>query len=343
MLSSFLATRFQRTTGGLWRSLSSTAGVSTMLLVDHDNKHLSPTFFSAITASKKLGGEVSMFVAGHKCDSVVEECLSIDGISKVIVASDVLLEHPTAETMTPLLVAAQKQFSFSHILSNHSSFGKNIIPRLGAVLDVQPVADVVEIRAENHFVRPFYAGNALMELKVSEKPVILTIRPTAFEKHAKLDEKKGTVVEKMDFDAPKEAIGSEFVSMKVPEKGGRPDLSTAPIVVAGGRGVGSREKFEWVEKLADKLGAAVGATRAVVDAGGIISNDAQIGQTGKIIAPELYIGVGVSGAIQHVAGIKDSKVIVAINKDPEAPIFQVADFGLVADALKAVPELLEKL
>jgi len=311
---------------------------STLILAEHNNEKLSPITLNAITAAKKVGGSITCLVAGSKCSSVVAELAKAPGISKILVAENSSYHGFLPEPLAPLVVSTQKQFGFTHILAGASAFGKSVLPRVAALLDVSPISDVTGITGPDTFVRTIYAGNAIMTLKSKDGVKVVTIRPTSFEP-----------TEVGDGATPSEEVAlasgpvdlSEFVGQEL-TKSDRPELGAAKVVVSGGRGLKSGENFELLYNLADKMGGAVGASRAAVDAG-YVSNDLQVGQTGKILAPELYIAVGISGAIQHLAGMKDSKTIVAINKDPEAPIFQVADIGLVADLFKAVPELTEKI
>jgi len=311
---------------------------STLIVAEHNNEKLSAITLNAITAAKKVGGPVSCLVAGSKCSAVVAELSKAPGISKILVAESASYHGFLPEPLAPLIAATQKEFGFTHILAGASAFGKSVLPRVAALLDVSPISDVTEINGPDTFVRTIYAGNAIMTLKSKDGVKVVTVRPTSFE-----------AAEMGDGTSPSEAVSlasgpvdqSEFVGQEL-TKSDRPELASAKVVVSGGRGLKSGENFELLYALADKLGGAVGASRAAVDAG-YVSNDLQVGQTGKILAPELYIAVGISGAIQHLAGMKDSKTIVAINKDPEAPIFQVADIGLVADLFKAVPELTDKI
>ncbi|KAI9364976.1 electron transfer flavoprotein, alpha polypeptide [Zopfochytrium polystomum] len=320
---------------------------STLVLVEHKDAAVNPSTLNAITAAQKLGGPVAALVAGAATDAtnaVAAAVSKIPGVSRVLVAASPALAHALPEPLAPVIAAAATAHGFSHVVAAHSAFGKNTLPRAAALLDVSPVSDVVAVDKENEFVRPIYAGNALARVRSSDKVVLLTVRPTAFAPAPADGNTAAPTPEPLDTAAASSvppAGTSSFVSEQV-AKSDRPDLASAKIVVAGGRGLKSGDNFSLLYALADKLGGAVGASRAAVDAG-FVPNDMQIGQTGKIIAPQLYIGAGISGAIQHLAGMKDSKVIVAINKDPEAPIFQVADYGLVADLFQAVPELTEKL
>lgn len=310
---------------------------STLILAEHDGKKLNPSTLNAITAGKALKKELVCLVAGPKCGEVAKQVAAIEGLSKVLVAESPDFEGFLAERLAPLVLEAQKQFKFTHILAPSSAISRSILPRVAAKLDVSPISDVIGVKDENTFVRTIYAGNAIMTLKSTDPIKIITVRPTAFDPAN--ESGGGAKEEKMaPVDAPK---NSQFVGQEL-SKSDRPELASAKIVISGGRGMKSGDNFKMLYDLADKLGAAVGASRAAVDAG-MVPNDMQVGQTGKIVAPELYVAVGISGAIQHLAGMKDSKTIVAINKDPEAPIFQVADLGLVADLFKAVPELHEKM
>ncbi|KAK2834492.1 hypothetical protein Q7C36_015193 [Tachysurus vachellii] len=320
-----------RTLSGLIRRFQ-----STLVVAEHNNDTLTPITLSAITAASKLGGEVSCLVAGTNCTKVAEQLSQVEGLKKVLVAQHDVYKGLLPEELTPLILATQQQFNFTHICAGASAFGKNLLPRVASKLDVAPISDIIEIKSPDTFVRTIYAGNALCTVKCNEKVKVFTVRGTSFE-----PAKQGgsATSEQVSPAAP---VGiSEWLEQNL-TKSDRPELTGAKVVVSGGRGLKSGENFKLLYDLADKLNAAVGASRAAVDAG-YVPNDLQVGQTGKIVAPELYIAVGISGAIQHLAGMKDSKTIVAINKDPEAPIFQVADFGLVADLFKAVPEMTEIL
>merc|ERR1712013_238654 len=276
--------------------------------------------------------------AGTSCDAVAKEVAGLDGVSKVLVAENAAYAGFLPEKLTPLLLASQDQFKFTHIMAGASTWARGLLPRVAAKLDVSPISDIIGVKDADTFVRTIYAGNAIMTLKSVDPVKIVTVRTTAFEQ-----------AEAGGAAAPVEAapggaesnLGSEFVGQEL-SKSDRPDLGSAKVVVSGGRGMKTGDNFTMLYDLADKMGAAVGASRAAVDAG-MVPNDMQIGQTGNIVAPELYIAVGISGAIQHLAGMKDSKTIVAINKDAEAPIFQVSDFGLVEDLFKAVPALSDSL
>merc|ERR1711978_100777 len=327
---------------GLTRSLNSLSfarNQSTLVLVEHNNEKLNPVTLNAITAAKALGGEVNCLVAGTSCGDVAKEVSSVDGISKVLVAEDAAFAGFMPEKLTPLLLASQNQFKFSHIVAGASAFSRGLLPRVAAQLDVSPISDIIGVKDADTFVRTIYAGNAVMTLKSVDPVKIVTVRTTAFE--AATPSSGSAAVEDAPAANTADVAASEFVGQEL-SKSDRPDLGSAKVVISGGRGMKTGDNFSMLYDLADKLGAAVGASRAAVDAG-MVPNDMQIGQTGKIVAPELYVAVGIPGAIQHLAGMKDSKVIVAINKDAEAPIFQVSDFGLVADLFKAVPELTEKI
>ena len=284
-----------------------------------------------------LLSQVTVLVAGEGCDAVAQEAAAVAGVDNVLVADDAAYGHFLAENMTNLVGACQTAGSYTHILGPSSNVVKNFIPRLSAILDVAPVTDVLEVKSEDTFVRPMYAGNAIATVKSNDAVKVVTIRPTSFEKAAG----EGGSADVSAAPTAEDAGLSSWINDDL-TKSDRPELAAASVVVAGGRGLKNGENFAMLDELADKLGAAVGASRAAVDAG-FVPNDYQIGQTGKVVAPDLYIAVGISGAIQHLAGMKDSKTIVAINKDPEAPIHQVADYGLAADLFSAVPELTSKV
>jgi len=333
MLSIQHKTRQLATTTQWYRRL-----LSTLVVAEHDNSSLNPATLHAVTAAKQLGGDITCLVVGSKCADVAKEVAAIGGIGKILVAENAAFDGFLPEKITPLLQASQNQFKFSHILAASSAFSRGVLPRLAAKLDVSPISDIVGIKDADTFIRTIYAGNAVMTLKSKDSIKIVTVRPTAFEA---ADASGGSAATE---DAP--AAGdvpnnSEYIGAEL-TKSDRPDLASAKVVISGGRGMKSGDNFQMLYDLADKIGGAVGASRAAVDAG-MVPNDLQIGQTGKIIAPELYVAVGISGAIQHLAGMKDSKVIVAINKDAEAPIFQVSDYGLVADLFKAIPEMQNKI
>ena len=308
--------------------------MSVLVVADHDNTTLKPATLNTVTAATQLG-DVAILVAGEGCRAVAEEAAKVAGVSKVLVADSPLYAHPLAENLAPLVVGLAGDYT--HLLAPAMTSGKNLMPRVAALLDVAMLSDISGIENENTFVRPVYAGNAMATVETSDAVKVVTVRGTAFE--AAAAEGGSAAIE--DISAAEDTGLSSFVGQEL-TKSERPELTSASVVVSGGRGMGSGENFHLVEAVADKLGAAVGASRAAVDAG-YVPNDYQVGQTGKVVAPDLYIAVGISGAIQHLAGMKDSKVIVAINKDEEAPIFQVADYGLVADLFQALPELTAEL
>lgn len=301
-----------------------------LVIAEHDNKTLNNSTRSVVSAANAMGGDVTILVAGQGSGAVADEAAKLDGVTKVVHVDDAGYAQPLAENLAELVKGMAG--GFSHVLAPATTFGKDFMPRVAAGLDVPQVSDIVEVESADTFVRPIYAGNALAKVKCDASPKIVTVRPSAFDKAG--DGGSGAV------EAGSAAAISDqvrFVGMDGTDGDG-PDLSSADVVVSGGRGVGSAEDFKIIESLAKKLGGAVGASRAAVDAG-YVPNDYQVGQTGKIVAPDLYIAVGISGAIQHLAGMKESKVIVAINKDENAPIFEVADYGLVADLFDAVPKL----
>ncbi|HKY69782.1 MAG TPA: FAD-binding protein [Gammaproteobacteria bacterium] len=302
-----------------------------LVIAEVQNQTLMPATGNALGAGIQLGGMLDVLIVGSNSKACALEVAKVQGVNKVLLASDPLYEHPIAENLDSMIVALSE--GYSHIIAAATTFGKNLMPRVAAKLDVAQISDVTKIVSENTFRRPIYAGNAFETVQVKDAKKIITIRPTAFE--APLLSSETAAIEPLTLSFKSDRV--TFVSHVVPEST-RPELTTARIVLSGGRGLGSAENFKILEEIADKLHAAIGATRAAVDAG-FISNDCQIGQTGKIVAPDLYIAVGISGAIQHIAGIKDSKIIVAINKDPDAPIFQIADYGLVGDLFTLLPEL----
>ncbi|CAK7198261.1 Electron transfer flavoprotein alpha-subunit [Sporothrix eucalyptigena] len=322
------------------RSASLARLLSSLAILEQRGGQLSQGSLSAVTAAKKLGGSVHAFVAGGGVKGVADEVAKLDGIEKVVVVDNAAYEKGLPENYAPLLVENIKKGGYTHVLAGHSAFGKNIIPRVAALLDVQPISDVTSVESESTFVRPIYAGNAIATVESSDPIKILTIRGTAFPaSEATSGSGAAAVEEGVDPNAESQ---TEWLSEDL-AKSDRPDLATAGKVVSGGRGLKSKEDFDKIMlPLADSIGAAVGASRAAVDSG-YADNSLQVGQTGKVVAPQLYMAVGISGAIQHLAGMKDSKVIAAINKDAEAPIFQVADVGLVGDLFEKVPELTEKL
>ena len=305
-----------------------------LVIAEHDNAALNAATLNVVAAAKQIGGDIEVLVAGEACGAVADAAAKIEGVSKVVVADNAAYKYQIAESMGDLV--AELGAGYSHILAAATTTGKDFMPRTAALLDVNMISDIVAVESADTFVRPIYAGNAIATVQSSDSVKVITVRGTGFDPVA--GEGGSAAVEATAI--VKESAISAFISEEL-AKSDRPDLAAAEIVISGGRGMGNGENFEILYKVADKIGAAVGASRAAVDAG-FVPNDMQVGQTGKIVAPSLYIAVGISGAIQHLAGMKESKVIVAINKDEEAPIFQVADYGLVADLFDAVPEL-EKL
>lgn len=309
--------------------------MSTLIIVEHDNRVMQPAIRHVLTAALQFNEKPVLLVVGHNCQAVASEVAAIEGVETVWYVDDVCYEHQLAENVSQLVVALAS--SFTTILAASSTYGKNLLPRVAAMLDVAQVSDVTRIIDQNTFEHPIYAGNAIETVRVLDDKKILSIRTTAFD--AVTNNQSPCCIEHMDKIFPQTT--TTFVGQQLSESV-RPDLGNAQVVVSGGRGLQSAEKFKLIEDLADALGAAVGASRAAVDAG-FVPNDCQVGQTGKVVAPNLYIAVGISGAVQHLAGMKDSKVIVAINKDEDAPIFQIATYGLVGDLFVLVPELIEKL
>jgi len=306
-----------------------------LVLAEHDNASIRKATLNTVAAAQKIGGDIHVLVAGHNAGAAAKQAAQIAGVAKVLHADAAHLGEFLAENMAALLVALAK--GYSHLLAPATSTGKDIMPRAAALLDVQQISDIVAVESADTFVRPIYAGSALATVKSGDPIKVITVRTTGFD-----------AVPATGGSAPVESVAapvdsglSAFVNREV-QKSERPELTSARIVVSGGRGMGSGENFKLLEPLADQLKAAMGASRAAVDAG-FVPNDWQVGQTGKIVAPDLYIAVGISGAIQHLAGMKDSRVIVAINKDEEAPIFQVADYGIVGDLFQVVPQLIEEL
>ena len=309
--------------------------MSTLVIAEHDNTNLKPATLNTVAAANVIGGAVHILVAGNACQSVADEAAAVDGVEKVILADDSAYENQLAESAANLIKSIANDYS--HILAPATTFGKNVLPRLSALLDVQQISEITEVVSEDTFKRPIYAGSCIATVKSSDSTKVITVRATAFDP---VNASGGSAsIESISADGVSDL--SSFVNEEIAQSD-RPELTAASIVISGGRGMQSGDNFHLLETIADKLGAAVGASRAAVDAG-FVPNDYQVGQTGKIVAPDLYIAVGISGAIQHLAGMKDSKVIVAINKDEDAPIFQVADYGLVADLFNALPELAEQL
>ncbi len=305
--------------------------MSILVVAEHDNAALRPVTLSVVAAAQAIGGEFDVLVAGAGCASAAEEAARIGGARKVLLADNAAYEHALAENLAALV--ADLAAGYEHVLAAHTTTGKNFLPRVAALLDVQMVSDIVGVDAPDTFRRPIYAGNAIATVRSGDAKKVVSVRGTGFDPAPA----EGGTLAVEAVDAVHDAAFSQFVSEEI-AKSERPELTAASIVISGGRGMQSGDNFALLEGIADKLGAAIGASRAAVDAG-FVPNDMQVGQTGKIVAPDLYIAVGISGAIQHLAGMKDSKVIVAINKDADAPIFQVADYGLVADLFQAVPEL----
>ena len=305
--------------------------MSVLVLVEHDNQEVKAPTLNIVTAAKLLSDDLHGLVIGFNCDSAALSASQIDGLSKVLKVDSAEYEYGLVENVAPVVESLAREYS--HVLAPASTFGKNLMPRVAAMLDVQQVSDISEIVSEDTFIRPIYAGNALARVQSSDSIKLITVRTTTFD--AAPEEGGSADIEELSVSG--DSGLSAFVKHNL-TRSERPELITASIVISGGRGMQSGENFNMLEQVADKLGAAVGASRAAVDAG-YVPNDYQVGQTGKVVAPDLYIAVGISGAIQHLAGMKDSKVIVAINKDEEAPIFQVADYGWVADLFTAVPEL----
>ncbi len=309
--------------------------MSVLVLAEHDNKSLKGATLNAVAAAQKIGGDVHVLVAGSGAGDVAKAASQVAGVAKVLHADAPHLGESLAENVSALVVSLAK--GYSHVLAPATSNGKNVMPRVAALLDVQQVSEIVSVESADTFVRPIYAGNALATVQSKDAIKVITVRTTGFDAVAATG--GSAAVESVA--APADSGLSAFVGREV-QKSERPELTSAKIIVSGGRGMGSGEAFKILEPLADKLGAAMGASRAAVDAG-FVPNDWQVGQTGKIVAPELYIAIGISGAIQHLAGMKDSRVIVAINKDEEAPIFSVADYGIVGDLFQVVPQVVEEL
>ena len=309
--------------------------MTTLLIAEHDNKSLKDATAKALTAAKQLGGEVHVLVAGKDCRPAAEAAAKLDGVAKVLVAEGPAYEHQLAEPLAALIVALAG--SYDAVVAPATTTGKNMMPRVAALLDVMQISDITKVLGPDTFERPIYAGNAMQTVKSTDAKKVITVRTSTFQATG-----EGGAAPIENVPAADDPGLSSFVGEEL-SKSDRPELTSARIIISGGRAMQSRENFtKYIEPVADKLGAAMGASRAAVDAG-YAPNDWQVGQTGKVVAPELYIAVGISGAIQHLAGMKDSKVIVAINKDEEAPIFQVADYGLVADLYQAMPELANEL
>ena len=309
--------------------------MSILVVAEHDNNEIKGSTLNTVTAASEIGGDVSVLVAGSESSSAAEQASKIAGISSVIHVDDPIYKNFLAEDLGNLVASIAE--GFNYILAPATTFGKNFLPRVAAKLDVQQISDIISVEGADTFKRPIYAGSCIATVKSNDSVKVITVRTTAFDASPVTDSSvtvsSGDVVDSLN--------NANFVSDEIAESD-RPELTAADVIVSGGRALGSSENFKIIEALADKLGAAVGASRAAVDAG-YVPNDYQVGQTGKIVAPTLYIAIGISGAIQHLAGMKDSKVIVAINKDEDAPIFQVADYGLVGDLFEAVPELTDSV
>lgn len=309
--------------------------MSILVLVEHDNHHIASGMSNVLSAAIQLDTSITFLVVGSQCTAVAEQAAILAGVSSVWLINDPAYEYPSAEQFASLMRHYQQ--SFEYILAPATTFGKNILPGIAALLDVTQISDVTAILNKDTFEHPIYAGNAVEQVQVLDAIKVCTIRTTAFD--AVTEKQAACPVEAMPAQLP--SVDSRFISHSL-NKSERPDLGNAKIIVSGGRGLQDKDKFQLIEQLADKLGAAIGASRAAVDAG-FVPNEYQVGQTGRVVAPVLYIAIGISGAVQHVAGMKDSKVIVAINKDADAPIFQIATYGLVGDLFELVPELIEKL
>ena len=308
--------------------------MSILVIAEHDNSSLKAETLKTVGAAQKIGADITLLVAGYNCQNAVEAASKVNGVSKVLVCDNAAYEHQLAENVS--LLVTELAADYEHILATALTTGKNFMPRVAALLDVAQISDIIDVESSDTFVRPIYAGNAIATVQSLDSKKVITVRTTGFDAVA-----TDGNAEVVNLDTVTDAGLSSHVSdeLTVSE---RPDLGAASVVISGGRGMQNGDNFKLLDGIADKLGAAIGASRAAVDAG-FVPNDMQVGQTGKIVAPDLYIAVGISGAIQHLAGMKDSKVIVAINKDPEAPIFQVADYGIVADLFDALPELESKL
>jgi len=308
--------------------------MSILVFAEHDNSALKAETLKTVAAAQAIGGDITLLVAGHNCQSVVDASAKVNGVSKVLVADNAAYEHQLAENISLLVI--ELAGDYEHIIATALTTGKNFMPRVAALLDVTQISDIIAVETSDTFVRPIYAGNAIATVQSLDSKKVITVRATGFDAVA-TDGNAEVVTLDLITDAGKSSHVSDELTVSE-----RPDLGAANVVISGGRGMQNGDNFKLLDGIADKLGAAIGASRAAVDAG-FVPNDMQVGQTGKIVAPDLYIAVGISGAIQHLAGMKDSKIIVAINKDPEAPIFQVADYGIVADLFDALPELESKL
>ena len=309
--------------------------MSILVIAEHDNNNIKGSTLNTVAAASEISGEISLLVAGSNCTSVLEEAQTINNVSKIISVDDEKYANFLAEDMSSLVISIANNYKY--IMAPSTTFGKNLMPRISAKLDCQQISDIISVESDDTFKRPIYAGSCIATVKSLDEIKVITVRSTAFDPV----ETSNSGIEIDTLDASDSSNISEFVSEEI-AKSDRPELTAANIVISGGRGMQSGDNFHLLDSIADKLGAAVGASRAAVDAG-FVPNDYQVGQTGKIVAPDLYIAVGISGAIQHLAGMKDSKTIVAINKDEDAPIFQVADYGLVSDLFETLPELDSKL
>ena len=309
--------------------------MAVLLIAEHNNKELKPFTLNAITAASQINEDLHVLVIGNKADTVAKSISEVPNVKKVIHVDNEIYENYLAENYTPVVVKHSE--NYSHIICSANTFGKNLMPRVAALLDTSQVSDIIKVISEDTFLRPNYAGNAFATVKSTDKKKCITIRPTSFDPC----ESSGGSAPIENAEAGEEFTSTKFIKREE-VKSDRPELGTARIVVSGGRGMQSGDNFKLITEVADKLGAAIGASRAAVDAG-YISNDHQVGQTGKVVVPDLYIAIGISGAIQHLAGMKESKIIVAINKDGEAPIFSVADYGLEADLFEAIPQFMEEL
>jgi|TARA_B100001093_G_scaffold135414_1_gene127907 electron transfer flavoprotein alpha subunit len=305
--------------------------MNTLVIAEHDNNSLKGATLNTIAAACAVTGDVTIIVAGQNIGSVIEEAQTLDGVTKILKCDSEVYANAVAEDLTSLIISNCD--GYSHIMAPSTTFGKNLMPRISAKLDSQQISDIISVESDDTFKRPIYAGSCIATVKSNDSVKVITVRSTAFDPVTT----SNSGIEVVDIEAQSSLGISKFISEEI-AKSDRPELTAANIVISGGRGMQSGDNFHLLDSIADKLGAAVGASRAAVDAG-FVPNDYQVGQTGKIVAPDLYIAVGISGAIQHLAGMKDSKVIVAINKDEDAPIFQVADYGLVADLFNALPEL----
>jgi len=309
--------------------------MSILILAEHNNSEVKSSTLNTISAASKIGNEIEVLVLGSNIENIAKQISNYQKVTKVLSLDDKKFEHAIAENIEPVIVSLAEKYS--HIFAPATTFGKNVMPRVAVKLDVAQISDIVNIESEDTFIRPIYAGNALATVKSNDSKKIVTVRPTSFDVVAK--EGGSGIVESINFDSTEHHV--EFIDREE-SKSDRPELSTARIVVSGGRGLQSAENFKLISDIADKLNAAIGASRAAVDAG-YVGNDYQVGQTGKVVVPDLYIAVGISGAIQHLAGMKESKIIVAINKDEEAPIFNIADYGLSADLFEALPKFSSEL